>query len=110
MTTAPLFVVVTPVYNGAKFIAEAMDAVQAQTYPNVLHIVLDNASTDATPDILKRYSNARVPVVVERNLLERAIVLVCSAVLWVTTTVIFVILLLIVFGEVFSSWARRKVI
>ena len=31
-------------------------------------------------------------VVVERNLLERAIVLVCSAVLWVTTTVIFVIL------------------
>lgn len=67
MTTAPLFVVVTPVYNGAKFIAEAMDAVQAQTYPNVLHIVLDNASTDATPDILKRYSNARVPVVVERN-------------------------------------------
>lgn len=30
--------------------------------------------------------------VVERNALERAIVLVCSAVLWVTTTVIFVIL------------------
>jgi TRAP-type transport system small permease protein len=31
-------------------------------------------------------------VVVERNALERAIVLVCSAVLWVTTAVIFVIL------------------
>jgi TRAP-type transport system small permease protein len=31
-------------------------------------------------------------VVVERNALERGIVLVCSIVLWVTTTVIFVIL------------------
>lgn len=30
--------------------------------------------------------------IVERNALERAIVLVCSAVLWVTTVVIFVIL------------------
>ena len=32
------------------------------------------------------------PVVVERNALERAIVLVCSIVLWVTTLVIFAIL------------------
>ena len=32
------------------------------------------------------------PVVVERNALERAIVFTCSAVLWVTTIVIFVIL------------------
>lgn len=66
-SSAPLFVVVTPVYNGARFLTEAMDAVQAQTYPNVLHIVLDNASTDATPEILKGYSNSRVPVVVKRN-------------------------------------------
>lgn len=63
----PLVAIVTPVYNGAAFLAETMDAVQAQSYPNLLHIVQDNASTDATPDILERYENARVPVDVVRN-------------------------------------------
>jgi glycosyltransferase involved in cell wall biosynthesis len=64
---APLLAIVTPVYNGARFLAETMESVQAQTYPNLVHIVLDNASTDATPDILKRYANGRIPVVVHRN-------------------------------------------
>jgi glycosyltransferase involved in cell wall biosynthesis len=63
----PLVAVVTPVYNGATFLDETMRAVQAQTYPNLLHIVHDNASTDATPEILAGYRNARVPVEVERN-------------------------------------------
>ncbi|MES1156700.1 MAG: glycosyltransferase [Alphaproteobacteria bacterium] len=63
----PLAAVVTPVYNGAAFLAEAMDAVQAQTYPNLVHIVLDNASTDTTPAILERYRDARIPVRTSRN-------------------------------------------
>lgn len=63
----PLVAIVTPVYNGAKFLAETMDAVQAQTYPNLIHIVHDNASTDETPAIIARYADARVPVVVTRN-------------------------------------------
>ncbi|MBI1360389.1 MAG: glycosyltransferase [Alphaproteobacteria bacterium] len=63
----PLFAIVTPVYNGAAYLAETMDSVQAQTYPNIIHFVLDNASTDATPEILERYANARIPVVVKRN-------------------------------------------
>jgi glycosyltransferase involved in cell wall biosynthesis len=64
---APLLVIVTPVYNGARFLAETMDSVQAQTYSNLVHIELDNASTDGTADILKRYANARIPVSVHRN-------------------------------------------
>jgi glycosyltransferase involved in cell wall biosynthesis len=63
----PLVAIVTPVYNGAEFLAEAMDSVQAQTWPNLVHIVIDNASTDDTPKILERYRNGRVPVVVLRN-------------------------------------------
>lgn len=63
----PLGVIVTPVYNGAKYLEETMAAVQAQDYPNLLHIVLDNASTDKTPDILSRYADARIPVRVSRN-------------------------------------------
>jgi glycosyltransferase involved in cell wall biosynthesis len=63
----PLVAIVTPVYNGAQFLAETMDAVQAQTYPNLIHIVHDNASTDETPAIIARYAKARVPVLVARN-------------------------------------------
>ncbi len=63
----PLVAVLTPVYNGAKYLAETMACVQAQTYPNLVHVVLDNASTDATPEIISRYLNSRVPVVTKRN-------------------------------------------
>lgn len=63
----PLVAIVTPVYNGANFLAETMECVQAQTYPNIVHLVLDNASTDETPDIIGRFTDRRVPVVVTRN-------------------------------------------
>ena len=63
----PLVVIVTPVYNGARYLAETMQAVQSQDYDNLLHIVLDNASTDETPAILARFEGARVPVKTARN-------------------------------------------
>jgi glycosyltransferase involved in cell wall biosynthesis len=44
-----------------------MASVQAQDYPNLLHIVLDNASTDKTPAILAGYAGARIPVRTFRN-------------------------------------------
>ena len=63
----PLVAIVTPVYNGANYLTETMDCVQAQRYSNLVHVVLDNASNDDTPAILARYANSRVPVVVSRN-------------------------------------------
>ena len=64
---APLVVVVTPTYNGARYLRETMDSVQAQTWPNLIHLVLDNASTDGTAALLAEYAGARVPVQVIRN-------------------------------------------
>ena len=64
----PLVAICTPVYNGAKYIAETMDAVQAQTYPNLIHVISENASQDGTAAILEKYSNGRVPVVVSRSI------------------------------------------
>jgi glycosyltransferase involved in cell wall biosynthesis len=55
------------VYNGAKYLAAAMDSVQAQEYADIVHIVLDNASTDDTPDIIARYQHSRIKVVSYRN-------------------------------------------
>lgn len=62
-----LVAIVTPVYNGERYLAETMDCVQASDYPRLIHIVLDNASTDATPEIISRYRNSRVPVTISRN-------------------------------------------
>jgi len=64
---APLVAVVTPVYNGAKYLAETMACVQAQTYSNIVHVLRDNASTDATPDIIREYANGRHPLAVTRG-------------------------------------------
>jgi glycosyltransferase involved in cell wall biosynthesis len=65
--SAPLVAVVTPVYNGGGFIERALASVQEQTYPNLLHVVLDNASTDRTPEIISRFTDAPKPLSVARN-------------------------------------------
>lgn len=65
--TRPLVAVVTPVYNGAKHLEEAIQAVQAQTYRPLVHCILDNASTDATPEIIARYAQTEIPVIAGRN-------------------------------------------
>jgi len=66
-TILPLVAVTTPVYNGGRFLADAMEAVQSQTYPNLVHVVLDNASTDNTPEIIARFKGRRVPIITARN-------------------------------------------
>jgi glycosyltransferase involved in cell wall biosynthesis len=52
-----------PVYNGEAFIAAAVESVLAQTFYNFELIVLDNASTDQTADILSRFKDERLRIV-----------------------------------------------
>jgi glycosyltransferase involved in cell wall biosynthesis len=47
-----------PVFNGAVFLAVAIDSLLNQTYQNIELIISDNASTDATPEICKKYAAA----------------------------------------------------
>lgn len=56
--TPPLFSIITPVYNGARYLPDLLDSVQAQTYQEYEHIVIDDGSTDdgATVSILERYA------------------------------------------------------
>lgn len=53
----PKISIVTPSFNQAAFIEEALLSVKNQNYPNVEHIVVDGASTDGTVGILHRYSS-----------------------------------------------------
>ncbi len=59
----PTVSVCIPVYNGADFIRAAIDSVFAQTMRFFELIVLDNQSTDATPNILEQYCDERMRVV-----------------------------------------------
>lgn len=60
--------VVLPVYNGERYVREAIDAVLAQTYPDFELIVVDDGSTDSTPAILAAYaSHPRVRLIRQAN-------------------------------------------
>ena len=56
--TLPLVTIVALCYNHAPFLREALDSILAQTYPNLEVILVDDASTDASTAILKRYAAA----------------------------------------------------
>jgi glycosyltransferase involved in cell wall biosynthesis len=66
--SAPLVAIVTPVYNGGELLAETLESVQNQTYQNLVHCILDNASTDATAEVIARFKDRRVPLITARNL------------------------------------------
>ncbi len=63
----PLVAIATPVYNGETYLEQTMSCVQSQTYPNLVHCLLDNGSTDATPRIIESFKNRAVPLIVGRN-------------------------------------------
>ncbi len=51
----PLVSVVTPVYNGAKYLRECVESVLAQTYQNWEYLIVNNRSTDDTLSIAREY-------------------------------------------------------
>jgi glycosyltransferase involved in cell wall biosynthesis len=55
MAAVPRLTVALPVYNGANYLAESIDAVLGQGYEDFELIISDNASTDSTPDICRGY-------------------------------------------------------
>ncbi|WP_341525530.1 glycosyltransferase family 2 protein [Nostoc sp. UHCC 0302] len=49
--------IITPVYNGEKFIESCLQVVIDQNYLEVEHIILDGGSSDKTVDIIKEKAN-----------------------------------------------------
>src|SRR5262245_42112985 len=56
-----------PVYNGAQYLAEALDSLLAQTYANFELIICDNASTDQTEEICHAYAKRDKRIYYIRN-------------------------------------------
>jgi glycosyltransferase involved in cell wall biosynthesis len=52
----PKVSIIMPVLNGEKYIGEAVASILAQTYTDYELIVVDDGSTDSTPDLIRRFS------------------------------------------------------
>ncbi len=55
--TAPLISCIVPVWNRERFVAETLDSILAQTYRPIEVIVVDDGSTDGTPQVLAGYGD-----------------------------------------------------
>lgn len=67
LTAQPLVSVVTPVYNGEKYLAESIESVLAQTYKNWEYIVVNNCSTDHTLEIAQSYAQKDKRIRIHNN-------------------------------------------
>lgn len=55
--SSPLVSIITPCYNGAKYLPKFLESVLQQSYKNIEFIFIDDGSTDNTKDIVSNYSN-----------------------------------------------------
>src|SRR3989338_10314783 len=56
----PKVSIVLPTYNGARYLRQSIDSCLSQTYKNIELIIVDDCSTDETPDIVHSYNDPRI--------------------------------------------------
>lgn len=69
MNRNPKITVLMSVYNGEKYLNEAVDSILFQTFTDFEFLIIDDASTDKTPEILHSYGDTRIKIITnEKNL------------------------------------------
>jgi len=66
-SAAPLVSVIVPVYNGDRFLAEAIDSIRRQDYRPLEIVVVDDGSTDGTPSVMSRLAGEEMRYVRQDN-------------------------------------------
>lgn len=68
MQTRKLISVIIPAYNAESFLAETIDTVRNQSYPDWELIIVDDGSTDATQEVAQSYlHDSRIRFVQQKN-------------------------------------------
>ena len=62
----PLITAIIAVYNGEEFIAQSIQSILRQEYPNLELIVVDDGSTDTTREIVDSFGD-RVKLIAQKN-------------------------------------------
>jgi len=63
--------VVMPVYNGERFVGEAIESILGQTYRDLELIVIDDGSSDRTPDVIAHYARRDARVIAKHHPVNR---------------------------------------
>ena len=63
----PLVSVVLSVYNGEKYLDEAIESILNQTYEKFEFIIIDDGSTDGSLEIIKSYNDKRIVLISREN-------------------------------------------
>ena len=56
----PKFSVIIPAHNGARYLSETIESVLAQSYDNFELLIVDDASSDETPQIIGQFTDPRI--------------------------------------------------
>lgn len=65
----PKISVITPAYNAQKYIAEAIESLQSQTFADYEHLIINDGSSDKTAKIVEKYAKEdhRIKLISQNN-------------------------------------------
>ena len=65
----PIVTILMTVYNGRDYLSEAIESALCQTLYNFEFLIIDDASTDNSVEIINSYSDSRIKLVInEKNI------------------------------------------
>jgi len=67
MISKPRIDVIMSVYNGEKYLREAIESILNQTYTNFKFIIVDDGSNDSSLDIINSFADERIEVIINKK-------------------------------------------
>lgn len=64
----PIISVVMPVYNGEKYLKEAIESILNQTYFDFEFLIINDGSTDSSESIILEYNDSRIKYIKQANM------------------------------------------